>query len=123
MPLLSREIPFSCIQMPTYELAKGMYVTQDKPFMTRIETCKAGFIAGSVAATLTNPIDVIKTNIMTQKTIIYSGFADCAGKLYRENGATVFTRGITYRVGAIGCMSVFFFSGYEILMEFLSDKF
>lgn len=123
IPLLCREIPFSCIQMPTYELAKGMYLSNDKKFMTKFETFKAGFIAGSVAAALTNPIDVIKTNIMTQKTVIYTGFIDCSSKLYRENGIKVFARGLGYRFVTIGCMSVFFFSGYETLMEFLSDKF
>ena len=122
-PLLLREIPFSCIQMPTYELAKSMYIRHDKPFMTTTETLKAGFIAGSVAAVLTNPIDVIKTNIMTQRTVIYSGFADCAAKLYEDHGLKVFGRGMVYRVSAIGSMSLFFFGGYETFMRLLSDKF
>ena len=121
--LLGREIPFSCIQMPIYELVKGLFITEKKKYMKKWETLLSGFVAGSTAAVVTNPIDVVKTNIMTQKTQIYDGFFHCARDLYNKNGIMVFTKGMGYRYITIGSMSVFFFLGYETFMEFINDKF
>lgn len=121
--LLLREIPYSCIQMPIYEGMKLMYTNPHKRFLTLHETVVSGFVAGSIAAFLTNPVDVVKTNIMTQRKLIYTGFWDCAIKLREKNGAGVFTKGINYRVMSVGGVSAFFFLGYEVFMEFFSDKF
>jgi len=116
--LIAREIPFSCIQMPTYEFFKSFFTTQNKKHLSKLEAAFSGFMAGSTAALLTNPIDVVKSNIMTQKQIIYSGFWDCASKLYNEHGLMVFTRGAMYRYLQIGSMSISFFLAYETAMKF-----
>lgn len=121
--LFLREIPYSCIQMPIYEAVKLRFLKQDKQFMNTRETVIAGFTAGSIAGILTTPIDVVKTNIMTQKDIIYSGFIDCYKKLYKEHGIKVFGRGAFYRFTAVGGVSAFFFLGYEVFMELFHDKF
>ncbi len=118
--LIAREIPFSCIQMPTYELFKSCFITPEKRHLSQLEAAFSGFMAGSTAALLTNPIDVIKSNIMTQKQIIYSGFWDCASKLYAEHGIMVFTRGAMYRYLQIGSMSISFFLAYETAMTFFT---
>lgn len=116
--LIAREIPFSCIQMPTYEFFKSRFVSQEKKHLSQLEAAFSGFMAGSTAALLTNPIDVIKSNIMTQRQIIYSGFWDCASRLYRDHGIMVFTRGAMYRYIQIGSMSISFFLAYETTMKF-----
>lgn len=121
--LLLREIPFSCVQMPIYEAMKAQYLKPGQKFISTQETAISGFVAGSIAAVFTNPVDVVKTNIMTQKKLIYTGFVDCCRKLYKEHGIKVFTRGTKYRVLSVGGISAFFFLGYEVFMEIFNDKF
>lgn len=87
--LLMREIPFSMIQMPIYERVKKA-LKKDKEFLSFYEGAFAGVIGGGTAALLTNPIDVVKTNIMTSQQVKYKGFLDCARHLYGSYGWRVF---------------------------------
>lgn len=121
--LLLREIPFSCVQMPLYELIKMCYISSDRSFLELKHSLAAGFIAGSIAGMLTNPIDVVKTNIMTQRELIYSGVIDCGQKLYKSYGVSVFSKGLSFRVMVAGGNSAFFFSGYELFMAVFNKTF
>ncbi|PWN32363.1 mitochondrial carrier [Meira miltonrushii] len=80
---VGREIPFTCIQFPLYEHLK-LLISQSKFFQNldpnfssinnrdarSIPTWQAGLagsIAGSIAAGLTTPLDVVKTRIMLER--------------------------------------------------------
>jgi dicarboxylate transporter 10 len=45
----------------------------------------ASFLAGAIAATVTNPIDVVKTRVMSSSAS--QGIADVVRKMWREDGA------------------------------------
>jgi len=61
-----REIPFTCIQFPLYEgLKHKMAGYKSEP--TWLQAAVSGSMAGAVAATVTTPLDVIKTRIMLSK--------------------------------------------------------
>ena len=49
--------------MPFYEFFKKL-LKGNNDFMTKTQSCIAGCAAGVIAGILTNPIDVIKSNIM-----------------------------------------------------------
>lgn len=86
--------------------------------MTLLETFFSGFVAAGIAAMLTNPIDVIKTNLMANKDKYFHSYWNCVKFLYQEEGIKVFSRGIIFRTLHVGVMSMIFFGGYEQFLNF-----
>jgi len=60
VPTLLRDVPFTAIYWCGYEMVKKMMGQPKQPTMTT--TLVAGSVAGGIAATLTLPLDVVKTH-------------------------------------------------------------
>lgn len=73
--LIMREIPFSSIQFPFYEIlklfqikyeSKKQNLPEDKIILGGIQLAISGSIAGSISGFIVTPFDVLKTRLMTQ---------------------------------------------------------
>lgn len=61
---LAREVPFSLIQFPLWELFKAEVVKHEGRSTTPTESALCGALGGIVAAAMTTPLDVVKTRMM-----------------------------------------------------------
>eukprot|EP00593_Proboscia_inermis_P015462 CAMPEP_0171326298 /NCGR_PEP_ID=MMETSP0816-20121228/117364_1 /TAXON_ID=420281 /ORGANISM="Proboscia inermis, Strain CCAP1064/1" /LENGTH=278 /DNA_ID=CAMNT_0011825721 /DNA_START=113 /DNA_END=949 /DNA_ORIENTATION=- len=102
---LVRDVPFGAIQIAIFELTKE-YIIQNPDIDVDVNTALGealiGAFAGGIGSFLTNPADVVVTNLVTQKpvgegeTLITP--LEMAKKLYRDGGAGIFFSGVSSRV-------------------------
>jgi len=87
--------PFSAIYFLTYERFKTFCLGYTPELRTE-HFVAGGFMAGTVAAVATAPIDLIKTRI--QVCSGYDGVVQSGARILKEEGLRVFTKGIGARV-------------------------
>uniref|UniRef100_A0A8C5LEF7 Mitochondrial glutamate carrier 1 n=1 Tax=Jaculus jaculus TaxID=51337 RepID=A0A8C5LEF7_JACJA len=91
---------------------------------------RIGCVAGSTAAVAVNPCDVVKTRLQSLQRGVnedtYSGFLDCARKIWRHEGPSAFLKGAYCRALVIaplfGIAQVVYFLGIaESLLGLLQN--
>lgn len=116
--LVARDVPFRAIQLPLYETLRRIYA--DKRCQGNLDAigppqaALLGASAGMTGAALTNPIDVIKTQMMTGSGGGKLSLGQAIGKILKENPAA-FMAGMPQRVGFLGGSSAVFFITYEFI--------
>ena len=115
-----RDIPYAIFTLLSYEYIKENWVLKnrgptDEEDKTRwLRDMVAGASAGGIGSYLTNPMDVIKTRLQTQKDAsIYGGsISTCAMAVLEEGGPMAFLRGsvprLLHKIPANGCFFVFY---------------
>ncbi|MES1923242.1 hypothetical protein MHBO_004787 [Bonamia ostreae] len=106
-----REIPFDAIQFITFEIMKNKMTNKNT---NTVIFLPIGAISGVIAGFITNPIDVVKTRIMTQpfssKDKNYISTPTKMAKLvYKNEGYRAFLGGAGVRVVWIGLGGGVFF--------------
>ena len=116
-----REIPFAFIQFPLYEKLKSLGAgLRGKPLESWQSAC-CGSVAGATAGAITNPLDVVKTRLMTQKRVAagsaeavkYRGMLHGFQRIAAEEGLSALMSGVTPRVTFISIGGFVFFGTYE----------
>jgi len=113
-----REIPFSAIQFPLYELLKqGASSWLGRRPIRAYEAAVCGIIAGGSAAALTTPLDVLKTRIMLdQRNQTHASHPSMLRRLqtiYTTEGVKVLFAGALPRTIWIGAGGAVFLGVYE----------
>jgi solute carrier family 25 S-adenosylmethionine transporter 26 len=129
---IMRDVPFRAIQLPSYEIVKSTY---SKQFATNadgttrtlkpVENMLVGAIAGSFSAAITTPLDVVKTRLMTDKTIATISFSNAfkaATNLAKTEGISGLFSGLGPRVVYVGPSCGLFFVVYEATKVHLAGK-
>ncbi|KAJ0409676.1 hypothetical protein ATCC90586_007465 [Pythium insidiosum] len=127
-PNIQRGFIVNAAELGTYDHSKEFLITSgllpDGVFAHTGASCVAGF-AGAAAS---NPIDVIKTRLMSQPTdamgrgSLYSGMADCAKKTFEEGGVQAFYKGFIPNWMRKAPWCVIFFVTYEKYRAALSAE-
>ncbi|XP_056134783.1 mitochondrial glutamate carrier 1 [Lampris incognitus] len=116
---LLRDVPFSIIYFPLFShlnSAGGCGVDGRAPFYWSF---LSGCFAGSTAAVVVNPADVIKTRLQSStkgnQGDVYNGVTDCVRKILRNEGPSAFLKGAYCRALVIaplfGIVQVVYFLG------------
>ena len=157
---LARDVPYAAMEFVVYENLKAYAIARlKKPVkhkqhgppaariqrrlqegkLPRLQSFLVGGSAGAIAAIVSNPMDVVKTRLMTQviknKTVSVSGSSVVLkagnGMKYRgvvqtlmtiakEEGVGAFAKGIAPRIATKTLQSAMFFAAYEGLRRTLS---
>uniref|UniRef100_A0AC34FEN8 S-adenosylmethionine mitochondrial carrier protein n=1 Tax=Panagrolaimus sp. ES5 TaxID=591445 RepID=A0AC34FEN8_9BILA len=113
-----REIPFSFIEFPIWEYLKrrlAAYMGQDKchPF----ESAVCGSVAGSFAAAVTTPLDVVKTRVMLYEGAKRPSAISTFTNIYQNEGVAKLFSGIVPRTLWMGIGGYIFFFAYEFSLQ------
>lgn len=90
-PTMARNVPFVITCFTTMDVLKSNILKRqpEKKSLSTAETVAVGVAAAFVAGVLTNPMDVIKTRLMTQASsqqVPYSSAMDCLVTIVRTEG-------------------------------------
>ncbi len=126
---IMREIPFTIVQFSLWEYLKAAYSVRqharagrEEGLVTAAESAVCGSLAGAVAAGLTTPLDVLKTNMMLArrghgekegKTVLREGAGRMLARIRREEGWRGLFRGFGPRVAWISVGGAIFLGTYQ----------
>eukprot|EP00850_Spirogloea_muscicola_P020232 SM000210S06746 [mRNA] locus=s210:128173:131311:+ [translate_table: standard] len=123
--VLARNVPQSIIKFLTYEGLKS-WVLKDRPQDQRLSTFQTlaiGGAAGSTAAFVTTPFDVIKTRLQAQvpgTLLQYNGVRHALSRIVAEEGVAGLYRGVLPRLLIYVSQGAIFFASYEALRHLLA---
>uniref|UniRef100_A0A915DUK4 S-adenosylmethionine mitochondrial carrier protein n=1 Tax=Ditylenchus dipsaci TaxID=166011 RepID=A0A915DUK4_9BILA len=113
-----REIPFSFIEFPVWECLKRMRARQrNKQACTPLESAICGSLAGSLAAAITTPLDVVKTRIMLDRRKEERSIKLVMSQILKEEGVVKLYSGVLPRSIWMGVGGFIFFFAYEFSLK------
>lgn len=120
---IMRDVPYAIVTLLTYEsLRRARAAARRKAgggeASTPFEDSMMGAFAGGVGSLISNPMDVIKTRVMTQPGL-YPTVWSAVTKLWAEEGAAAFFKGTAPRLLHKVPANAIFFATYEIFRGLL----
>ena len=107
-PTVSRNLPFVVICFCSFDAFKERAL-RDRPegaSLTTFENYAFGVSSALIGGLCTQPIDVVKTRLMTQAAVVgavpYTGVVDCVSTMLRTEGPGIFLAGIRPRMAYMG---------------------
>ena len=103
---LLREITYNSIQMASFELLKdSSLISGDDSYSAGV----LGLLAAGFAAICTQPIDVVKTRLMTSRSSKQISIVPCIQQIYQDAGVQGFFVGLLPRLILVSVGGFFYF--------------
>lgn len=127
---LLRNLPAGVLSYSSFEYLKAAVLIKfNQASLEPFQSVCCGALAGAISASLTTPLDVVKTRLMTQihSDAIALTVSQTVKQILKEEGWVGFTRGMGPRVVHSACFSAIGYFAFEtarltILHEFLRRK-
>ncbi|XP_038885395.1 protein MITOFERRINLIKE 1, chloroplastic [Benincasa hispida] len=134
---LLRNLPAGVLSYSSFEYLKAAVLSKTKSDkLEPFQSVCCGALAGAISATLTTPLDVVKTRLMTQvhgeaankvSAAMYSGVSATIKQILKEEGWIGLTRGMGPRVLHSACFAAIGYFAFEtaklvILDHYLRQK-
>ncbi|TYG39536.1 hypothetical protein ES288_D12G022800v1 [Gossypium darwinii] len=131
---LLRNLPAGVLSYSSFEYLKAAVLRKTKQTnLEPIQSVCCGALAGAISASLTTPLDVVKTRLMTQvhgnkvTAAMYSGVNATVKQIFKEEGWIGLTSGLGPRVVHSACFSALGYFAFEtarlaILHQYLEHK-
>ncbi|KAG4186349.1 hypothetical protein ERO13_A08G038900v2 [Gossypium hirsutum] len=131
---LLRNLPAGVLSYSSFEYLKAAVLRKTKQTnLEPIQSVCCGALAGAISASLTTPLDVVKTRLMTQvhgnkvAAAMYSGVNATVKQIFKEEGWIGLTSGLGPRVVHSACFSALGYFAFEtarlaILHQYLEHK-
>ncbi|KAI4352956.1 hypothetical protein L6164_007159 [Bauhinia variegata] len=130
---LLRNLPAGVLNYSSFEYLKAAVLRRtEQSHLEPIQSVFCGALAGAISASLTTPLDVVKTRLMTQvhgeaAAAMYSGVSATVKQILKEEGWVGLTRGMGPRVVHSACFSALGYFAFEtarlaILQRYLKKK-
>lgn len=122
---VARDVPFRIFQFGVFEFLLANFQKRFGRQTNPVENLGLGALAGTTAAALTCPFDVIRTRMMSQTPGSPAAFRnafECVAKTVQKEGIMTMYRGITPRCLLIGPSSAVFFLAYETSKRFFLQR-
>lgn len=134
---LLRNLPAGVLSYSSFEWLKTAVLRErGKEKLSPFESVCCGALAGAISASLTTPLDVVKTRLMTQghgegvnkvAALMLSGVNATVKQIFKEEGWVGFTRGMGPRVVHSACFSAIGYFAFEtarlaIMEQYLKHK-
>ncbi|XP_027094666.1 protein MITOFERRINLIKE 1, chloroplastic-like [Coffea arabica] len=134
---LLRNLPAGVLSYSSFEYLKAAVLNSThQVHLEPFQSVCCGALAGAISASLTTPLDVVKTRLMTQvhgeavnkvAAVMYSGVSATVKQILKEEGWIGFTRGMGPRVVHSACFSAIGYFAFEtarltILHQYLKQK-
>lgn len=124
-PNIQRGFIVNAAELGTYDHSKSYLIRSGLcPNGGILSHFGASFIAGFAGAAASNPVDVIKTRLMSQPSgadALYTGMVDCALKTVRNEGLGALYKGFFPNWMRKGPWCVLFFVSYEQYRLFINE--
>lgn len=134
---LLRNLPAGVLNYSSFEYLKAAVLSKtNKTNLDPIQSVCCGALAGAISASITTPLDVVKTRLMTQAHVdavnqvasaIYIGVMPTVKQILKEEGWVGLTRGMGPRVVHSACFSALGYFAFEtaklaVLQRYLKRK-
>uniref|UniRef100_A0A5B7BGP0 Mitochondrial substrate carrier family protein n=1 Tax=Davidia involucrata TaxID=16924 RepID=A0A5B7BGP0_DAVIN len=134
---LLRNLPAGVLNYSSFEYLKAAVLSRtNKAHLEPFQSVCCGALAGAISASITTPLDVVKTRLMTQvhgeavnkaAAVMYSGVSATVQQILKEEGWVGLTRGMGPRVLHSACFSALGYFAFEtarltILHQYLKHK-
>ncbi|KAB2037378.1 hypothetical protein E1A91_D03G073800v1 [Gossypium mustelinum] len=131
---LLRNLPAGVLSYSSFEYLKAAVLRKTKQTnLEPIQSVCCGALAGAISASLTTPLDVVKTRLMTQvhgnkvAAAMYGGVNATVKQILKEEGWIGLTSGLGPRVVHSACFSALGYFAFEtarlaILHQYLKHK-